>query len=37
VAVMGPPFVSDKMVAVRIRIAWIIEVNSKRDATRSGI
>ena len=37
VAVLGPPDVSDKMVAVRIRIRWIIGVNSKRVAMRSVI
>jgi hypothetical protein len=37
VAVMGPPWMSVKMIAVRIRIKWVIEMNSKRAATRSGI
>ena len=37
VAVLAPPVVSDKMVAVRIRIEWIIEANSKRVAMRSAI
>jgi len=37
VAVMGPPLVFAKMVAVRIRIGWIIERNSKRDVMRSAI